>query len=191
MSNIVETAKKYLGTPYLWGGAKPEDGGFDCSGLIQYVYSQNGYSIPRTAQEQFNNSTQKIKEAMQPGDLVFVGKKASNGITHEVNHVLMYIGDNKAIESPRTGLNVRIVDLDNVSNIVAYGSYLNGRSELGQLVQDETKTKTEVTGAIADNIKEALNVDTILSNIVKFITITLLCVLAMLFFMNAFEINVF
>lgn len=93
-SAVVDSARKYLGTPYVWGGTSPS--GFDCSGFTQYVLAQNGKSIPRTSQEQFASGQAVDKSQLQAGDLVFYG----NG---EATHVGIYEGNNKIIHSPHTG----------------------------------------------------------------------------------------
>lgn len=93
-NEIINTAKSFLGTPYLWGGTSPS--GFDCSGFTQYVLAQNGKSIPRTSQEQFASGQAVDKSNLQAGDLVFYG----NG---EATHVGIYEGNNKIIHSPHTG----------------------------------------------------------------------------------------
>ena len=93
-NEIINTAKSFLGTPYLWGGTSPS--GFDCSGFTQYVLAQNGKSIPRTSQEQFASGQAVDKSQLQAGDLVFYG----NG---EATHVGIYEGNNKIIHSPHTG----------------------------------------------------------------------------------------
>ena len=75
---IVITAKKQLGTPYVWAGNAP--GGFDCSGFTSYVMKQNGKDLPRRAVDQYN-SAQKVKEKnVQKGDLVFFDN--GSGISH-------------------------------------------------------------------------------------------------------------
>ncbi|MDL2227817.1 C40 family peptidase, partial [Odoribacter sp. OttesenSCG-928-L07] len=78
-SNIIESAKLFISSPYLWGGRTFM--GFDCSGFVQIVYKMNNISIPRDASEQikFGNSISIIQEAHE-GDLVFFGNEDS--ITH-------------------------------------------------------------------------------------------------------------
>jgi cell wall-associated NlpC family hydrolase len=106
---VIADAKSYLGTPYVWGGAAP--GGFDCSGLVQYVYGKQGVSLPRTSQEQQNAGTSVTAAQAQPGDLVFFGTPAY--------HEGIYLGNGQMLEAPHTGANVRIsaVDLSTVSSI--------------------------------------------------------------------------
>lgn len=98
----LQFAARELGQPYLWGGAEP--GGFDCSGLVQYVYDRAGIRLPRTAQEQYN-ATRKVGggESLIPGMLAFFGSSASN-----VTHVGIYLGAGKMLDAPHTGANVRI-----------------------------------------------------------------------------------
>ena len=70
-SKIYAEAKKYVGTPYVWGGSSP-DTGFDCSGYVCWVYNQNGYNVGRTTANGLWNKCQHISEAeAKPGDLVF------------------------------------------------------------------------------------------------------------------------
>lgn len=90
---IIANAKKHLGTPYVWGGTTP--GGFDCSGLVQYVYRQSGISLPRTTSEQVKKGTYVSKSNLQPGDLVFLQNTYRQG----VSHVGIYIGDGMMIHA--------------------------------------------------------------------------------------------
>ena len=108
---IVTNAEKYLGTPYVWGGTSP--GGFDCSGLVQYVYKQVGIALNRTSEEQFTQGTPVSKENLQPGDLVFF-EGSSPG------HVAIYAGDGKIIAAPHKGDVVKIQSLEDVSNWDGY-----------------------------------------------------------------------
>jgi peptidoglycan DL-endopeptidase CwlO len=90
-------ALQYLGVPYVWGGASPR--GFDCSGLVMYVYAQLGISLPHYTVAQWN-ATQPISQSeMQPGDLVFF-----NGL----GHVGIYIGGGRFVDAPHTGSVVRV-----------------------------------------------------------------------------------
>ena len=76
-AQVVECAYKYLGYSYVYGGESPEEG-FDCSGLVQYVYSQLGYSLMRTATDQYvNNGTDVPYDQLQLGDLVFFSRGSS------------------------------------------------------------------------------------------------------------------
>ena len=102
---IIDTAAQYLGTPYLWAGTTPA--GFDCSGFVQYVYSQNGYSLTRTTYTQWDNDGTYVKKSdLQPGDLVYFGSGDSP------SHVGIYVGDGMMIHSPRTGDVVKYSTID-------------------------------------------------------------------------------
>lgn len=97
---VVELAKQYLGTPYVYGGASPK--GFDCSGFVYYIYKQFGVTLNRVAQDQMTNGTWVPTSEMMPGDII--GFKNSSGY---VNHVGIYVGGGMMIHSPQSGETVR------------------------------------------------------------------------------------
>ncbi|NFH81362.1 glycoside hydrolase [Clostridium botulinum] len=113
---IIKEAQKYLGIPYLWGGTTPE--GFDCSGLMQYVFNSQGIEIPRVSQDQQSFAEPINLSELKPGDLVF--NKSSNS-----THVGLYIGDDKYLHAPHTGDVVKISTLS-TSNMKYAGRILKG-----------------------------------------------------------------
>ena len=113
---VVNLAKQYLGTPYVWGGERP--GGFDCSGLLQYVYAKIGVKIPRVTYDQVKAGRGVKRSQLQPGDAVFFGSR------NNVHHVGMYIGNGKFIEAPFTGARVRISLLSGRKDFVTARRYV-------------------------------------------------------------------
>jgi peptidoglycan DL-endopeptidase CwlO len=99
-------AMRYLGVPYVWGGASP--GGFDCSGLVMYVYAQLGISLGHFTGAQWSASIPISQSQAQPGDLVFF-----NG----VSHVGIYIGGGQMVNAPHTGSVVRIDSIGGFGSI--------------------------------------------------------------------------
>jgi len=98
-SAVVETAMDVMGTPYRWGGEG--DGGFDCSGLIQYAYREHGLILPRTSRDQARMGSQVDRSvgSLQPGDILGFSD-GGGGITH----VGLYAGDGMFIHSSSSGV---------------------------------------------------------------------------------------
>jgi cell wall-associated NlpC family hydrolase len=94
-------ALQYLGIPYTWGGASP-DTGFDCSGLVMYVFAQLGVQLPHFAAAQYGYGVAVPRDQLQPGDLVFF-----DGLSH----VGIYIGNGQVVHAPHTGTVVSISPL--------------------------------------------------------------------------------
>jgi cell wall-associated NlpC family hydrolase len=106
---VVSIAMRYLGVPYVWGGASPS--GFDCSGLASYVYAQIGKSVPHYTGAIWAKFPKVAPGDLQPGDMVFFYPSLS--------HVGIYIGNGQFIHAPRTGDVVKISRLaDRMGNYV-------------------------------------------------------------------------
>jgi peptidoglycan DL-endopeptidase CwlO len=97
----VQIANKLTGIRYVWGGASPRSG-FDCSGLVQYVYARLGIALPHYTVSQYRRGRAVSRSRLRPGDLVFFSG---------LNHVGIYAGGGKYIHAPRTGLTVRWASL--------------------------------------------------------------------------------
>jgi cell wall-associated NlpC family hydrolase len=93
-------ARDYLGVPYRWGGSSPS--GFDCSGLVYFVYGRLGVTLPRVTYSQWNAGRHVLRSQLAPGDLVFF---------YGHSHVGIYIGGGRFIHSPHTGTSVQIASL--------------------------------------------------------------------------------
>jgi len=104
----VETAMALRGIPYLWGGASRR--GFDCSGLIRFVFAQHGINLPHHSASQALHGA-RVEGSLQPGDIVFFGTP--------IHHVGMYVGGGYFIHSPRSGEVVSLRSLASRSDMVA------------------------------------------------------------------------
>ncbi len=111
----MQTAEKYLGTAYKWGGASPKTG-FDCSGLLQWALAQHGVKIPRTTYDQWKTGQPVDKGALKPGDAVFF-HAGPNG----PGHVGIYVGHDTYLQSPHTG------DVVKFSKLSDAGGYVGAR----------------------------------------------------------------
>jgi len=98
---VVGFAKHLVGTRYTWGGSSPSSG-FDCSGLVRYVYGHFGISLAHSSYAQFDRGRRVARRALKPGDLVFF-----DGL----GHVGIYVGHGHFIHAPHTGTRVRIETL--------------------------------------------------------------------------------
>ena len=100
-ARVVATAVEAMGTPYRWGG----DGsnGYDCSGLIQFAYSEHGISIPRISRDQavFGSSVKRQVEDLAPGDIL-----GFRGDGERVSHVGLYLGAGQFIHSASSGVKI-------------------------------------------------------------------------------------
>ncbi len=119
-ADIVNTAKKYLGVPYIFGGSSTS--GFDCSGFTQFVYRQFGISIPRTSTAQASAGTQISRANLQPGDLVIFSDTYKSG----PSHTGIYLRGNQFIHSSSSGKGVIISSLGT--------AYYNSRFSYGRRV---------------------------------------------------------
>jgi cell wall-associated NlpC family hydrolase len=107
INTVIASAKSLVGTPYVWGGRSPADGGFDCSGFTQYVYGKVGVNLNRISSDQAKQGLAVSRANLQPGDLVFASL-AGDG---RISHVGIYIGSGKMIHSPKTGDVVKVTDI--------------------------------------------------------------------------------
>lgn len=114
---VINLAKQQIGQPYVWGGESRKEGGFDCSGLIQWAYAKAGVNIGRTTYQQIKQGRPVAWGKFQPGDLIF---------TEGGGHVVMYVGNGKVIAARHTGTNVQLQDVN-----VHKSSFVGARRILG------------------------------------------------------------
>ncbi|MCC8362204.1 C40 family peptidase [Lysobacter sp. A6] len=117
ISNVMGKALTLLGTPYRWGGESTD--GFDCSGLVGYVYrTVLGMDLPRVSRQMATTGEAVERSALVPGDLVFFGRSG------RVSHVGIYMGEGRFLHAPSRGKNVRVDSL-----VTGYWSnrYMQGR----------------------------------------------------------------
>jgi cell wall-associated NlpC family hydrolase len=106
--DVLQRALGLLGTPYRWGGSSP-DSGFDCSGLVGYVFRNAlGIELPRVSREMAKAGEPVADRAsLSAGDLVFFSRTGG-----EVDHVGIYVGEGRFVHAPRTGRDVTVSSLD-------------------------------------------------------------------------------
>ncbi|MFJ3074171.1 MULTISPECIES: C40 family peptidase [Pseudomonas] len=107
-SDVLSRAVNVLGTPYVWGGSSPKKG-FDCSGLVKYAFNDVAdVDLPRTSNAMAEGHGVKVAQGdLKPGDLIFFNIKS-----RRVNHVAIYLGNDRFIHAPRRG---KRVSIDNLS----------------------------------------------------------------------------
>jgi cell wall-associated NlpC family hydrolase len=105
-ARVLETADRYVGVPYVWGGNTPS--GFDCSGLTKYVFAKQGIQLPRTSREQARVGTAVALDfgALLPGDLLLFAEP-----DEAISHVAIYVGDGRIIHASSAAGQVGYLDL--------------------------------------------------------------------------------
>jgi cell wall-associated NlpC family hydrolase len=107
VQRMLRGALSLLGTPYRWGGTSP-DGGFDCSGLVNYVFRTTlGIELPRVSRDMARDGERVERTALAAGDLVFFSRRGRN-----IDHVGIYLGEGRFVHAPRTGKDVMVSELD-------------------------------------------------------------------------------
>ena len=102
---VARAALAEVGRPYRYGGTDPS--GFDCSGLVQYVYAETGVRLPRATKEQRDAGKELDFDEVRPGDLLFYKIDRWFG----VDHVAIYVGDGYAVHAPASGRSVVVTDM--------------------------------------------------------------------------------
>jgi cell wall-associated NlpC family hydrolase len=108
---VVSYARHFIGIPYRYGGSSPRSG-FDCSGLVRFVYQHFGITLPHSSWGDLSRGHRISRRSLRPGDLVFF---------YGAGHVGIYVGGGHFIDAPHTGLRVRI------STMGAYSGYYGAR----------------------------------------------------------------
>jgi hypothetical protein len=109
---IVSYARHFLGVRYSWGGTSPRTG-FDCSGLVRYVYAHFGISLPHSSFADLGRGRRVPRRWLQPGDVVFFA---------DASHVGIYAGGGRFIDAPHTGAVVRITTMHGWYGASYYGA---------------------------------------------------------------------
>jgi len=108
---LMNVGMRYYGWPYVWGGRNPSQGGFDCSGIIEWMFRESGvYQLPTlTAQGQWRYTTIVPRSEARPGDLVFFSNPGHPDPTRFITHSGIYVGNNRMFNSASSG--VRFADI--------------------------------------------------------------------------------
>ncbi|MDB5799101.1 MAG: putative lipoprotein precursor [Rhodocyclales bacterium] len=141
VESLFDKGFSFLGIRYLHGGDGPNDGGFDCSGLVRKVFGDAlGLNLPRTAAEMAKLGNRVNKEELKPGDLVFF-----NTMRRAFSHVGIYLGENRFLHAPSTGGVVRVESMDT--------SYWVKRFDGGRRLAPEAQAAALTPAELAVNAK--------------------------------------
>jgi cell wall-associated NlpC family hydrolase len=103
-NHIISTGKQFLGVRYQFGARAGQTNAFDCSSFTQYVFKKNGIKLPRSSTQQASAGKYVPKSQLKPGDLIFSDTNRDG----KINHVSIYIGNNKVLHTYRVGIGVTI-----------------------------------------------------------------------------------
>ena len=146
IGNMLLQSVSLMGIAYKWGGNTP-DTGMDCSGFVRYVFKKSlGINLPRTAAEMAKVGKRISINELEPGDLIFFNTRRGSN-----THIGIYLGNNKFIQSPRTGENIQISELNGY-----WVKHFNGAKRVVQEDQDNDGNTTLVNYSDVNN--EALPV---------------------------------
>ncbi|CAH8770334.1 C40 family peptidase [Paenibacillus dendritiformis] len=109
--NVIATGKAFLGVPYHFGAKSGRTDQFDCSSFTQYVFKKHGIELPRSSREQATAGVKVSKNELQPGDLVFSDTNRDG----KINHVSIYMGEDKLLHTYKVGVGVTISDFSGSS----------------------------------------------------------------------------
>ncbi|USS93696.1 NlpC/P60 family protein [Fructilactobacillus ixorae] len=140
-ADVISTGQQHVGTSYVWGGSNP--GGFDCSGFTQYVFAQNGISLPRTAAAQYAASQPISASEARPGDLVFFNDGG-------IYHVGIYQGNGMMLDAQNRG----VISGDSISYFsgdVLYGRVGGGVSAAAAQTQATVQQPAANTDQTTNN----------------------------------------
>jgi cell wall-associated NlpC family hydrolase len=122
---VAKFARSFVGVPYVWGGMSPR--GFDCSGLVAFVYRHFGISLPHYTVAQFARGQRVGRWGLQPGDLVFFAG---------LSHVGLYVGHDEFIHAPHSGTRVSIAPLSG-----GYAAAFAGARRIGLVVRGTVRAR--------------------------------------------------
>ena len=133
IGNMLLQSISLLGIKYRWGGNTPQQG-MDCSGFIRYLFQKSlGITLPRVSADMAKVGKSIAVANLQPGDLLFFNTKRGSN-----THVGMYIGDNKFIQSPHTGADIQITDLNDY-----WRGKINGAKRIVQKTKNDKQNVLE------------------------------------------------
>lgn len=180
--SVVNTAQSYIGkVSYVFGADNLDGGQADCSSFVQSVFRKNGINIGRTTFEQINQGTKVSRDQLQAGDLVFFqGTYATDG----PSHVGIYVGNNKFIDCGSTGVRVSDLNTSYWSTHYLSATRING-STSEVLNNDVTNT------GLGSTILSKFNFYDLIQNIAVTLIIALLLIVAVIFILKAFDLDIF
>jgi hypothetical protein len=152
-NSVIELGKQYLGVPYEFGAKTGDTNSFDCSSFTQYVFQQNGISIPRSSIEQSSAGTFVSKNELQAGDLVFSDTNQDGTI----NHVSIYIGNGQLLHTYKVGVGVTISSFSGSSWDRTYVTARRLLPSDGQSSQEQSESIDATPDTTSQSVEQSTN----------------------------------